>query len=93
MSRLLTTALAAAATLGLATPTLAQESMGAMANNEMPWCSRTVTDQCRQHEGMSGTMMHRERMTHHRMMTHHGARHHHRMMHRMMKHREMMKKM
>ena len=92
MSRLLTTALAAAAALGLATPTLAQESMGAKANSEMPWCSSTVTDQCRQHEGKSGTMMHRGWMTHHRMM-HHGARDHHRMMHRMMKHREMMKKM
>ena len=51
MSRLLTTALAAAAALGLATPTLAQETMGAKANIEMPWCSSTVTDQCRQHEG------------------------------------------
>ena len=93
MSRLLTSALAAAAALGFATPTLAQDSMGAMANSNMPWCSSTVTDQCRQHEGMSGTMMHRGTTRHHRMMMHHGARHHHRMMHRMTKHHEMMKKM
>lgn len=92
MSRLLTSALAAAAALGFAAPTFAQDTTGNTSNTEMPWCSSTVTDQCRQHEGMSGTMMHRGTMMHHRMM-HHGSRHHHRMMHRMTKHHEMMKKM
>lgn len=64
MSRLLTSALAAAEALGLATPTLAQKTMG---NSEMPWCSSTVTDKCRQHEGISGK--HHRMM--HRMMKHH----------------------
>ena len=91
MSRIFTSAFAAVAALGLATPALAQESMGAMANSNMPWCSSTVTDQCRQHQGRSGAVMHNGGMMRHGRMMHHGARHHHRMMHRMAKHHEMMK--
>ena len=92
MSRLLTTALAAAAALSLATPTLAQDTMGTMSNSDIPWCSSSITDQCRQHEGRSGTAMHRGTTTHHRMMNHR-SRNHHRMMHRTMKHHKKMKMM
>lgn len=91
MSRLITNALAAAAALGLAAPALAQDSMGAMSNNNVPWCSSTITDECRQHEGMSGTMMHHGMTTHNGWMMHHRLSKHHRMMHRMMKRHGLLK--
>ena len=82
MSRLFKTALAAAAALGLAAPALAQDAMGTMPTmpaSDVPWCSATVTDQCRQHEGMSGMMKHHGWTKHHRMMHRHAAKKHHRM--------------
>lgn len=91
MSRLFTTALAAAAALGLAAPAFAQDAMGtmpAMSASDLPWCSATVTDQCRQHEGMSGMMKHHgwtkhhaKMKKHHRMMKRHAMKKHHRMTH------------
>ena len=91
MSRLFKTALAAAAALGLAAPALAQDAMGTMPTmtaSDVPWCSATVTDQCRQHEGMSGMMQHHgwtkhhaKMNKHHRMMHRHAAKKHHRMTH------------
>ncbi len=89
MSRLLTTTLAAAAALSFAAPTLAQDTMGAMSSGDMPMCSSTVTDHCRQHEGMSGTMMHHGMMKDHRMMRHHHMTKHHK--HMTKHHKHMMK--
>ena len=68
MNRQIASTLAAATALAFAAPALAQDD--AM----LPMCSATVTDHCRQHEGMSGAMMHHGKMMHHKSTRHH-ARH------------------
>ncbi len=81
MPRILTAALAAAAALSFAAPAFAQDTMATMPMSDYPWCSGTVMDHCRQHEGMSGTMMHHGWSKHHKWMKHHRMmKHHSRMM-------------
>lgn len=70
MPRILTTAVAAAAALSFAAPAFAQDTTATMSS-DYPWCSGTVADHCRQHEGMSGTMMHHGWSKHHKTAKHH----------------------